>query len=153
MKGLEAGDTFANWGRFFWANTFQAIRSGKSFQVLRVGDGLADGGMLYNASLVNLTNYFPLAGFMGVKKGLFDAAVSGAASRQTPQSGLWLPQWWLITDSGGTVTSAYGSHIYPDGLPAKVGARYYLGETRGRPFSIPTKHNTRGRGTVRRSAN
>jgi len=41
-KALEAGDTFGNWGRFSWKNTLDAIRSGKSFQVLRMGDGLAD---------------------------------------------------------------------------------------------------------------
>jgi hypothetical protein len=119
-KGLEPGMTFSNVNRFAWNNTYNAIRAGQAFTVLRVGDGLADNGMLANAALYNLTNLFPLAGFAGSSKagGWGIASVSGAAAIIGAQvDPLWFKSWAKITNAGGivqfgdSVANIYGVHF------------------------------------------
>jgi len=54
---------------------------------------------------------------------------------------LWYKRWGNITDQDGTVTFGYGGNLYPDGLPANVGAVFYVAEPGGGHFSIQTNIN------------
>jgi hypothetical protein len=140
-KALEAGNTFTNWGRFSWRHTLDAICARQSFQVLRVGDGLADSGMLMRASRDNLMNQFALAGFMGNSKHLWDPSASGSATIVSSQTGLWYKRWGLINDQNGVISFGYEGYLYPDGLAANVGAVFYVAEPGAGHFSIQTNIN------------